>query len=88
MAVEMDDIDALAEQCRYRNCRHEREPGCAVLAAIENGKLDADSYSNRRKLERELAYQATKQDALATRAQRRLWIQRTRAARERSRRRR
>ncbi len=85
--VEMDDIDALAEQCRYRNCRHEHEPGCAVLAAIESGELDADSYNNRRKLEREIARQATKQDALATRAQRKLWTQRTRAARARSRRR-
>ncbi|MAE68933.1 MAG: ribosome small subunit-dependent GTPase A [Gemmatimonadetes bacterium] len=85
--VEMDDIDALAEQCRYRNCRHEHEPGCAVLAAIDNGELDADSYNNRRKLEREIKRQATKQDALATRARRKLWARRTRAARARSRRR-
>ncbi len=36
-----DDIDTLATQCRFRNCRHENEPGCAVRAAVKRGELDA-----------------------------------------------
>jgi ribosome biogenesis GTPase / thiamine phosphate phosphatase len=36
-----DDIEALAGACRFRNCRHDSEPGCAVRAAIQNGHLDA-----------------------------------------------
>ncbi|MGG6462231.1 ribosome small subunit-dependent GTPase A [Solilutibacter silvestris] len=44
------DIDALAEQCRFRDCKHEREPGCAVRAAIEAGTLDPDRVANWRKL--------------------------------------
>ena len=34
------DIDELAQRCRFRDCRHETEPGCAVREAISGGKLD------------------------------------------------
>jgi ribosome biogenesis GTPase / thiamine phosphate phosphatase len=36
-----DDIEALASQCKFRNCRHENEPACAVRSAVERGELDA-----------------------------------------------
>ncbi|PNS08959.1 ribosome small subunit-dependent GTPase A [Solilutibacter silvestris] len=52
------DIDALAEQCRFRDCRHEREPGCAVRAAIEAGTLDPLRVANWRKLADEVAVAA------------------------------
>lgn len=58
------DIEALAEQCKFRDCRHEREPGCAVRAAIESGKLDPDRYAHYLKLRNEVAGAAGK---LATR---------------------
>jgi len=48
------DIDALAGQCRFRDCKHEREPGCAVRAAIEAGTLDPDRVANWRKLRDEV----------------------------------
>lgn len=38
------DIDALAQGCRFRDCAHEREPGCAVRAAVEAGELDEGRY--------------------------------------------
>jgi ribosome biogenesis GTPase len=44
------DIEALAANCRFSDCRHESEPGCAVLAAIDAGKLDADRVAQLRKL--------------------------------------
>ncbi|MBS0226128.1 MAG: ribosome small subunit-dependent GTPase A [Proteobacteria bacterium] len=44
------DIDALAEHCRFRDCKHEREPGCTVRAAIEAGTLDPGRVANWRKL--------------------------------------
>ena len=44
------DIDALAAQCRFADCNHGNEPGCAVRAAIESGGLDADRLRNYRKL--------------------------------------
>jgi ribosome biogenesis GTPase len=58
------DIEALAEQCRFRDCKHEREPGCAVRAAIQAGTLAADRYAHFLKLRDEVAGAASK---LATR---------------------
>ena len=49
------DIEVLAVQCRFRDCRHAREPGCAVRAAIESGALDAGRYANYAKLRDEVA---------------------------------
>lgn len=45
-----DDIDALAAQCRFRNCQHHREPGCAVRTALEQGTLDPRRLDSYRKL--------------------------------------
>jgi len=50
-----DDIEALAGQCKFRDCRHESEPGCAVRAALESGEVDAARWNNYRKLQDELA---------------------------------
>lgn len=54
-----DDIEALAADCRFRDCRHAAEPGCAVRAALEAGTLDAARLGNFLKLqaEREAAAQ-------------------------------
>jgi ribosome biogenesis GTPase len=49
-----DDIEALATQCRFRNCRHESEPACAVRAAVERGDLDAGRPASYAKLTRAL----------------------------------
>ena len=56
------DIDELAAECRFRDCRHENEPGCAVQAALETGTLDAACLENRRKLEREQEFLRRKMD--------------------------
>ncbi len=49
------DIEQLARACRFRDCRHQHEPGCAVCAAIDAGQLDAARLGNYRKLAGELA---------------------------------
>jgi ribosome biogenesis GTPase len=49
------EIDELAASCRFTDCRHEHEPGCAVLAAIGDGRLPGERLRNRRKMEREAA---------------------------------
>ena len=64
VAENFSDIDALSEQCKFRDCKHEREPGCAVRAALESGALDAPRYAHFLKLRDEVADAATK---LATR---------------------
>ncbi len=53
VAATFDDIDDLAAGCRFADCQHDTEPGCAVLAAIEDGTLSADRLERWRALERE-----------------------------------
>jgi ribosome biogenesis GTPase / thiamine phosphate phosphatase len=48
-----DDLNELASQCRFRDCKHDTEPGCAVLKSIEQGELDASRLDRWRKLEAE-----------------------------------
>lgn len=55
------DIAALTAQCRFRDCRHESEPGCAVQAAIEAGTLEERRLEHYRQLEAELAELSVKQ---------------------------
>lgn len=55
VAENFNDVEALADQCKFRDCRHEREPGCAVRAAIEAGKLDPQRFANYLKLRDEVA---------------------------------
>lgn len=50
------DIDAFTEQCRFHNCTHKCEPGCAVIAAIEKGQLDAKRLESYFKLKKEARY--------------------------------
>src|SRR5947209_5222400 len=51
------DIDALAAACRFGDCRHEREPGCAVRGALANGDLSARRLASWRRLGQELTWQ-------------------------------
>ncbi|HTZ47310.1 MAG TPA: ribosome small subunit-dependent GTPase A [Verrucomicrobiae bacterium] len=59
------DLSDLAQRCRFRDCRHQEEPGCAVRAAIEQGDLAPDRLESYRKLQREQEFQQRKTDALA-----------------------
>jgi len=51
-----EDLVALAAECRYADCSHEHEPGCAVKAAVEKGELDEGRYFNYLKLKKESEY--------------------------------
>jgi ribosome biogenesis GTPase len=59
------DIEELAVECRFRDCAHEGEPGCAVRQAIDDGELDQARMDSMRHLERELAHERRKPDPLA-----------------------
>lgn len=56
------DIEMFVQQCRFRNCQHEREPGCAVQQALNEGTLDYRRFLNYQKLQKELNYLVRKQD--------------------------
>jgi ribosome biogenesis GTPase len=65
------DIEGLATTCRYTDCTHTQEPGCAVQAALAAGTLDAGHYANYAKMRRELDYLAMRQDERGAQAQQR-----------------
>lgn len=59
------DIDELARRCRFRDCRHDGEPGCAVQEALDAGDLDPERLSSFRKLRAEADYETRKTDPRA-----------------------
>jgi ribosome small subunit-dependent GTPase A len=63
------DVTALADDCRFRDCGHRGEPGCAVAAAIDDGSLDPARYSAWRKLQAEAHRQLLRVDARARAAE-------------------
>jgi ribosome biogenesis GTPase len=69
------DVEALAADCRFADCAHESEPGCAVLAAVEDGELAERRLASWRKLQREAHWIATRHDARARAAERARWKQ-------------
>lgn len=62
------DIEQLAEQCRFRNCTHQKEAGCAIQNAITNGTLSAKRFENYRKIMAETAH-AKRREEIAKRKQ-------------------
>jgi len=73
LAESFTEIETFATNCRYRDCSHETEPGCAVNTAIENGILDPNRLSSYKKLLKELAYLERKQDKRAQSEERKRW---------------
>ncbi|MGH9281786.1 MAG: ribosome small subunit-dependent GTPase A, partial [Acidimicrobiales bacterium] len=68
VALAFDDLEEVATGCRFRDCRHDGEPGCAVREAVDGGLLDARRLTSWTKLRRELDSLALRQDEQATRA--------------------
>lgn len=73
IASAFPEIEALATGCRFRDCRHENEPGCAVRAALASGALDSGRFESWRKLSREAAYIRAREDPDARREEQRKW---------------
>ena len=70
-----DDIEDLALRCRFRDCSHLTEPGCAINAAILEGTLAQERIDSYRKLQRERRAIAAKSDARLQADERRKWKQ-------------
>jgi len=51
-----EEIEALMENCKFTDCSHTNEPGCAILEALDSGELDEDRYKSYLKLKREAKY--------------------------------
>ncbi|HEU4480407.1 MAG TPA: ribosome small subunit-dependent GTPase A [Actinomycetota bacterium] len=79
------DIAEIASGCRFRDCSHGGEPGCAVVAALLDGSLTQERLDSFRKLERELAFLARKNDRKLANAEAKRWKKLNRDARQRAR---
>lgn len=75
------DVAELAQRCRFADCAHDREPGCAVREALESGALPERRFESWRRLAREAAFQARRADARLAAAEKSRWKQRTLAHR-------
>jgi ribosome biogenesis GTPase / thiamine phosphate phosphatase len=75
LSAVFEDIEALAVRCRFADCSHESEPGCAIKAAILAGNLDLERFRSYLKLQRELRAVARKNDARLRQDERRKWRQ-------------
>lgn len=67
------DIESLASDCRYSDCRHIAEPGCAVLKALKSGILDKKHFNNYQKMAKEIDYHSRKQNQGSTMIERSKW---------------
>ncbi len=69
------EIESLAEGCRFRDCTHAGEPGCAVQGALGDGTLDPQRLASLQKLQREQEFEAAREDPNLQRARRDRWKQ-------------
>jgi ribosome biogenesis GTPase len=77
-----EDIELLALQCRFNDCAHETEPGCAIRAALEAGELAPERWASYVKLEREGAYFERRDDPKLLAEERRKWKAMSKAGQE------
>jgi ribosome biogenesis GTPase / thiamine phosphate phosphatase len=69
------DISELAKKCRFTDCRHDQEPGCAVREALRSGGLELKHFKNYLQLQRELHHLAARQDGKAALVEKMRWKQ-------------
>lgn len=81
VATAFEDVEALAAQCRFNDCSHQGEPGCAIRAAIASGDLPTERLAAYAKLQAELAFEHRRGDPRAQQENRKLWASRHKAAR-------
>ena len=83
VSATFEDVETLINSCRFGDCQHRREPGCAVRAALESGELEEGRWGSYQKLQRELAFEARKEDPALKAAATKRWAKVHKNARER-----
>lgn len=77
-----EDVTSLFAHCKFSDCRHDKEPGCAVQAALAAGTLSAERWESYLNLERELQHLERRQDLRLQAEEKRKWKARSAEARE------
>ena len=70
-----EDVEAYGNACKFKDCKHESEPGCRIRQALESGELSEARYQSYQKLQKELAYEKRKQDQKARLEEKNRWKQ-------------
>jgi ribosome biogenesis GTPase len=70
-----ENVHKFAQNCKFRDCTHNAEPGCAVRAALESGALPGDEYENHLKLQKELGHSRRQVDQRAATKEKKRWKQ-------------
>lgn len=70
-----EDIEGYSARCRFTDCRHQGEPGCAVMEALESGELDWSRYQSYLKLQKEMAYISRKENLFEALEEKEKWKQ-------------
>lgn len=73
LKMQFDDIEALRLECRFSDCKHQSEPGCAVQKAVSDGSLPAEKLESYRKLSAEIQFGLRKQDKAAQAEEKKRW---------------
>jgi ribosome biogenesis GTPase len=82
------EIEELGRACRFSDCSHDSEPGCAVKVALESGTIPRESYESFLKLQKEAAFQHRKNDKAAAAAEKKKWKSISKSAKDFSKRKR
>jgi ribosome biogenesis GTPase / thiamine phosphate phosphatase len=77
LSAAFPDVTALADQCRFKDCVHVTEPGCAVRQALDDGTLPIRRYESWVRLQREAAYMARRADSRLQAEARKAWARQT-----------
>jgi ribosome biogenesis GTPase len=84
LAIAFADIETVATQCYFSDCRHQDEPRCAIREALAEGAIDAARYESYEKLKKELTYLARKQDIRSAIVEKKKWKTLSRMASQRA----
>ncbi len=68
-----EDIEKLASQCKFTDCTHNSEPGCAIRRAIRSGELEEERYNSYLKMKREIRYFENRKDQKANLEEKKRW---------------
>jgi ribosome biogenesis GTPase / thiamine phosphate phosphatase len=85
LAATFADVEELTASCRFRDCSHSAEPGCAVLEAAEDGRLPVRRLESWRRLQREMSWMATRSDARLRAERAKAWKRQDKGYRQRRR---
>ena len=78
-----EDIETLAENCRFSNCQHRTEPNCEIKLALESGALAPERMESYEKLQKEMLFQKRKIDKAFASETRQQWKKTSRIGKER-----